>query len=300
MAKSYSKYLSTLDIPSSKTIIITGGNSGIGFAVAKYLLQYDWHIIIATRNLGRGEDAKNKLIAIKEDAKVDVYQLDVSSRLSINKFAKNIIDAKIDVDCFYANAGAYRIPYQESEEGFEMTFATNYIGNILLYEAFKDYFQSLGHVVKFIQTSSVLAHFGHAHEIDLYGGKKYHKAKAYAKSKIAVNMFHEELCRIDTKNILPLLVHPGVTYTPLIEKAYHGKRFQLAANRFLRLFTHTVDKAALSTLYLLQPAITSSCFCGPRGLFHIAGYPRIYPLYRGNIKKGRAFVAYTKDKLGIK
>ena len=299
MAKDYSRYLAKLDLPTGKTILITGGNSGIGFAVAKALLPYHWRILIATRNRQRGIDAKARLLSLDPKAKVQVYQLDVSSRISIAAFAKQIQEEKIDIDVFYANAGAYRIPFAKNEEGFEMTFATNYLGNLLLYDAFHDYLTNLGHPVKFILTSSITARFQRVKEDDLYGGKTYHKAKAYARSKVAVNMFYQTLAKNPDPLVLPLLVHPGVTYTPLIDKAFSNKTFLLWGHRFLRRFTHPVEKAALSTLYLLQNTITSPCFCGPRGPFHIAGYPNVYPLYQGNLKQAEEFVHRSQEILGI-
>ena len=292
MKKAYEKYIGKLDVPHDKTIVITGGNSGIGFSVAKELLPFDWKIILAVRSLERGERAKADLLKIKEDADISVYELDVSSPTSIEAFARRLQEEKLDVDVFYCNAGVYRIPLSFNEEGLETTAATNFVGNYLLYEKLKGYFHTLPHEVRLILTSSITARFEKWNYEDFFGNKKYHKAKAYGRSKVGVNcLFRHIVDEEKGTNILPLLVHPGITYTPLINKAYKGKRFQLAANRFVRLFFHPVDKAAISTLYLLQPKIKDPCFCGPRGPFHISGYPTTYRLYAGNTKQYKEIVS---------
>ena len=295
----YASYVSRLSLSKGKTIVITGGNSGIGFAMAKHLAALEWKIILAVRNLSRGEKAKEELVSLYPQAQVEVWELDVSKRKSIDAFIARINEKRPDIDAFYCNAGVYRIPYQTTEEGLELTVATNYIGNYLLYIGLKDYFLSLGHTVRFLLTSSITARFERFSVEDFRRDEKhYGKMSAYARSKVAVNQLYLYLkddC-VGT-NILPLLVHPGSTYTPLIDKAYEGRPYMKAAQRFMRIAFHTPAKASLCTLYALQDTVTAPLFVGPRGPFHLSGYPKVYGLYRGNLKKYRATIEATERLL---
>ena len=295
----YASYVSSLSLSKGKTIVITGGNSGIGFATAKHLAALDWTIILAVRNLGRGLKAEDELLDLYPNAHIDVWELDVSKRDSIDFFIQRIKQEKLDIDAFYCNAGVYRIPYQTTEEGLELTVATNYLGNYLLYEGLKDYFKSLSHTVRFILTSSITARFERFSIEDFKRDEKtYGRMSAYARSKVAVNQLY--LYLIDDckgSNVLPLMVHPGSTYTPLIDKAYEGRPYMKAAQRFMRLAFHTPAKASLSTLYVLQDTVTSPIFVGPRGLFHLSGYPKPYGLYTGNLKHYQGTIEATKELL---
>lgn len=296
MAKSYSKYIAKLGLSGKGTIVVTGGNSGIGFAFAKEAAILGYHIILAVRNLGRGESAKSKILAASPKAKVEVYELDVSRPESIRRFIDKIISGHLDIDVFYCNAGIYRTPFALSQEGLEEQVNTNYFGNYLLYKWIKPYLLSLGHQVRFILTSSIVARFAKWDDAYFFGKLPYKKAKAYSASKLAINMFFKYLIE-DTKDslILPLLVHPGICYTPLIYKAFADRKFVLLANRLLRLFFHSPEKAALGSLYLLQDNIEFPCFVGPRGPFHLSGYPKTYHLYKGNLKGYSSFVVKSEE-----
>ena len=279
-----------MNIPNGMTVLITGGNSGIGFETAKALATKGANLILAVRSLERGETARQQILAKTPEADVRLMHLDLASKASVDSFIEQIIREQIDIDIFYANAGIYRVPFATLYGGLESHMAVNFAANYYLYQGLKDYFHSLPHQVKFIFTSSIVARFAKIKETDLFGEKKYSKQRGYNKSKLAVNYLYTYVCEKEKgSNIIPLLVHPGVTYTPLINKAYSNRRFQRHAQRFIRLFCHKPDKAALSTLRLCESDIQSPCFCGPRGLFHISGYPKIYRLYAGNIKNWRVF-----------
>ena len=271
-------------IANGKTAIITGGNSGIGFACAKWLASLDWKIVLAVRNLQRGEMAKNQIESEFPNARIEVMKLDLSSKKSIEDFVKGIIENKLDVDVFYANAGIYRVPFATAFDELESQMAVNCVANYFLYEGLKEYLHSLHHQVKFVLTSSLMARLDKFEETDIYGKKNYKPIRAYSKSKIALNSLYLYMCEKEGgTNLLPLLVHPGSTYTPLIAKAYPGKRFRIAAERFMRIFFHKPEKAALSTMYLLKDNVNAPTFAAPRGIFHVSGYPKEIRLYKGNL-----------------
>ncbi|MCR5348426.1 MAG: SDR family NAD(P)-dependent oxidoreductase [Bacilli bacterium] len=292
------QYVDSLTLPSKGTALITGGNSGIGFEFTRHILRLGWSAILAIRNMERGEKAKEALLKEFPSADVRLMHLDLADKQTVHSFCDEFIATKTDVDVFYCNAGIYRVPYAEVYDHLESMVAVNFVSNLILYERLSPYLHTLPHRVKWILTSSITARPEHFHEADFYGGKKFNKAKAYGRSKVAVNHLYLHLideCR--GTNILPLLVHPGVSYTPLINKAYHGKKFQLAAQRFMRAAFHKPDKASLTTLRLLDESVTKPCFCGPRGLFHVSGYPTIYPLYKGNTRKYKETIRQAQEIL---
>lgn len=107
---------------SSKTVLITGGNSGVGFAAAKQLAGFGAHVIITARSAARGNTALQSLRDAVPGAKIDLMALDMASFASVREFAKEIIANVPKLDMAILNAGAYHFNYEvSSETGYEMT-----------------------------------------------------------------------------------------------------------------------------------------------------------------------------------
>ena len=98
MKKKAVKYLDKHFVGSieDKTIIITGGNSGIGLEVARECAYKKMNIILSVRSLERGEKAKEDILNDFPNAKISVMKLDVSEEESIRGFVNDIISNNID------------------------------------------------------------------------------------------------------------------------------------------------------------------------------------------------------------
>jgi NAD(P)-dependent dehydrogenase (short-subunit alcohol dehydrogenase family) len=121
------------------TIVITGGNSGLGYACARTLLTASppWHVVLACRDLGRANAAVETLRpAALPGAKVEAMELDLASLASVRAFAaalKRRLDAGElpplqGLVCNAAMQGARVF----TVDGFEATFAVNHLGHYLL------------------------------------------------------------------------------------------------------------------------------------------------------------------------
>ena len=101
-------------VPSQigKTVVITGGNSGLGYHSALSLAGAGAMVVLATRNLDNGEQAKKKILAQYPQADIRVGQLDLASFDSVRKFASFVATAigsrKIDV--LMNNAAVMALP----------------------------------------------------------------------------------------------------------------------------------------------------------------------------------------------
>lgn len=117
---------------SGKTILITGGNSGIGLDAACLLGSLGANIHIACRSKERGEAAVEK---IKENSKGEVclHLLDLSDSEKVHVFAKNFDQ---ELYCLVNNAGCMVNDRQMTSAGFEKNFATNTLGMYILTKTF--------------------------------------------------------------------------------------------------------------------------------------------------------------------
>lgn len=275
MRKKIQKYIHQecrIDL-SQKTYIITGANSGIGFELARELLFLHAKVIMACRSLKKAKQAKEQLLEEFQDAQIEMIQLDLSSFDSIRQFCTYIKENKIDIHGFINNAGVYRKPNEKTADGYELVMGTNYLGPYVLNTFLLPYFFSLEHEVKLIFTSSLAYHFGKIKYDDFFYESHYHSMKVYATSKLCINQFAchlKNLC--EGTSVRVCLTHPGVSYTPLIQKGYN-KVFAKVAEIFMKCFFHKADQGALGALYILTHDVENGYMNGPRGLFHIKGFP---------------------------
>ena len=121
---------------ANKTVIITGATSGLGYYCAEAIARsgQDWHIIIASRNLSRVEEAVRTLMAETEYPNIEGMTLDLASLASVHQFVQDFITGERpplrEIVC---NAGIVIVSDTlYTEDGFEMTFGVNHLGHFLL------------------------------------------------------------------------------------------------------------------------------------------------------------------------
>jgi NAD(P)-dependent dehydrogenase (short-subunit alcohol dehydrogenase family) len=112
-------------------ILITGANTGIGFATAEQLVKQGQHVILACRNPQKAQDAQNKLRSLNQ-GQVDLISLDLNSLELTRKAADEIADRYGNLDVLINNAGLFTKTKQLTADGFEQQFGVNYLGHFLL------------------------------------------------------------------------------------------------------------------------------------------------------------------------
>jgi light-dependent protochlorophyllide reductase len=121
---------------ASKTVIITGANSGLGYYCAEAIARsgQDWHIIIASRNLSRVDEAVRSLMTETEYPYIEGMALDLASLASVRQFVQDFINGKRPpLQAIVCNAGIQIVSDTlYTEDGFEMTFGVNHLGHFLL------------------------------------------------------------------------------------------------------------------------------------------------------------------------
>ncbi|MDF2961933.1 MAG: dehydrogenase [Paenibacillus sp.] len=122
--------------PRKQTIIITGGNSGLGYECAKKIAIHDknYYVVIACRNAAKAKKAVDSLIQETNNNNITSLELDLSSLESIRGFVSKF--SQMDYPPLYAlvcNAGVQFIDRTHyTKNGFEATFGVNHLGHFLL------------------------------------------------------------------------------------------------------------------------------------------------------------------------
>ncbi len=115
-----------------KNVIVTGANSGLGLWTSKYLLDLDYRVIMACRDIEKTHKAINAFPEFDKSKEYVIKQLDLADFDSIRHFVDDLsaFESIYALDC---NAGiSYEGPFQYTKNGIEATFGTNYLGHFLL------------------------------------------------------------------------------------------------------------------------------------------------------------------------
>ncbi|KAJ9549792.1 hypothetical protein OSB04_022335 [Centaurea solstitialis] len=123
--------VSVVDLHSS-TAIITGATSGIGAETARVLAKRGARLVIPARNLKAAEETKARITLEFPETEIIVMRLDLSSLKSVKSFVSDFEALNLPLNLLINNAGKFAYDHGISEDGIEMTFATNYLGHFLL------------------------------------------------------------------------------------------------------------------------------------------------------------------------
>lgn len=115
-----------------KTVVITGGNTGIGKETALELAMRGGRVIIACRDVVKSSAAVKEIRKVTGNEEVFCKKLDLASADSIRQFAGKILKQENRLDLLILNAGVMFTPYMLTKEGFEFQFGVNHLGHFLL------------------------------------------------------------------------------------------------------------------------------------------------------------------------
>ncbi|XP_069462022.1 retinol dehydrogenase 14 [Ambystoma mexicanum] len=204
-----------------KTVIVTGGNSGIGKATAAELLKRQARVILACRDRQRADEAAREILRDaageggSETGELIVRELDLASISSVHRFCHWIIQEEPRLDVLISNAGIFQCPYMKTEDGFEMQFGVNHLGHFLLTHLLLGLLKRSA-PSRIVVVSSKLYKYGEINFDDLNSEISYNKSFAYSRSKLANILFTRELARrLEGTGVTVNVLHPGIVRTNL-------------------------------------------------------------------------------------
>ncbi|KAF4448315.1 hypothetical protein F53441_8254 [Fusarium austroafricanum] len=248
---------------SSGTIIITGGNTGIGYAAAEMLLSMSLkRLVIAVRTPSKGEAAAATLRAKYPSAEILVWKVDMVSYKSVQDFAKQC-ETLDRIDLVLLNAGIQMTKFELSPEGHETSFQVNYLSTVLLATLLLPTLKQKapagqpGRLTIVSSGTSLFAEFPNANDekvLDFYDKEEFFSAGAnptpsYSKHKALSHFWAVKLAeRVKAEDVIVNIVDPGLVrstglqrgqgvvmgYIVLLIKWLTGRSLQQGASTFVQ------------------------------------------------------------------
>ncbi|KAJ8354643.1 hypothetical protein SKAU_G00222100 [Synaphobranchus kaupii] len=199
-----------------KTVLITGANTGIGKETAKDVARRGARVVMACRDLTRGEKAAAEIRLSTGNGNVVVRHLDLASLYSVRQFAKEYIATEEHLHILINNAGVMMCPKWLTEDGYETQLAVNHLGHFLLTNLLMSKLK-LSTPSRVVNVSSIAHRGGKIHFDDLgFDKTPYSSLESYRQSKLANVLFSRQLAhRLKGTGVTSYSLHPGVIRTEL-------------------------------------------------------------------------------------
>ncbi|MFE3852770.1 oxidoreductase [Streptomyces griseorubiginosus] len=250
-----------------RVAVVTGANSGIGYATARELARKGARVVLACRSERRGGEARDRLLGEVPGTNAEFTRLDLGDLSSVREFATSFPYDRLDL--LVNNAGVMALPYSTTADGFETQFGTNHLGHFALTGLLLPPLLATPGA-RVVTVSSTMHAVANIDIHDLNSERRYRRWIAYARSKTANLLFVHELAHrlaAHGSDVIAAAAHPGYAATNLqtasvkMEGRTAAERFFLVGNRF---FAQSADAGALPTLYAATaPEVTPDSFTGP-------------------------------------
>ena len=249
---------------TGRTVVLTGGTSGIGRATALRLAQLGATVALTGRDPVRTRDTAAE-ISSATGAEVRPFTGDLSSQAEVRRLATDLLDSLPHIDVLVNNAGGYWNSRHVTVDGLERTFAVNHLAPFLLTALLLPRLLTSadGRVVTVASNAQAL---GRMDFDDLQGHRGYSGARAYNQSKLATVLFTYELARrLNGTTVTANALHPGVVRTAF--GAEDPGRAQRILVPMARRFMMTPAQGAETSVMLAS----SPHVRGTRGRFFVRG-----------------------------
>lgn len=269
----------TKNIPdlTGKVMVVTGGNSGVGYEAAKEFARKGSQTVLACRSLEKAQAALDQIQAEIPDAAVEIMELDLASLKSVHRFAEAFRTKFDRLDVLLNNAGIMAVPYGKTEDGFESQLGTNHLGHFALTGMLIEVLlKTPGSRIVNVSSNGHRSGKMDFENLMFEDGKDYSRTQAYYNSKLANLLFTYELQRrLETNGAdnIALAAHPGISTTSLADHLFPKAILKLMIPLFGMMNQNAAMGALPSIRAAVDPNVSGGQYFGPDGPNERKGYP---------------------------
>ncbi|CAK1543596.1 unnamed protein product [Leptosia nina] len=233
-----------------KTVLVTGGNSGIGFETAKDLAKRGARVIIADKN--NAEGSVGDIIKSTGNSQVEYRHLDLADFKSVRAFADDVNKTFDRLDILVNNAGCLIEDKRLSKDGIDLMMQVNYLGPFLLTNLLLE--KLIKAQSRIVIVSSGLYSYGEVDLQDLTGSKPENFFKAYINTKLCTVLWTKALAKNLPSNVSAFCLHPGMVSTNIVAR-FNGILGTFFKRMFLWLVKSPYEGAQTSIHACIAPGI---------------------------------------------
>ena len=197
-----------------RTVVITGGNSGVGLETAVGLASAGARVVMGCRDRAKADAAVTDIRARSGNDAVESRPLDLADLASVRTFAESLGDLD-HIDVLINNAGLILDHRTETAQGFESTFGINHLGHFLLTRLLDPQLRAApGARIVNVASTAHGAAVGGMTWGDLDRHRRFSTWRVYGESKLA-NILHANAlaARLEGSGIVAHSLHPGSVRT---------------------------------------------------------------------------------------
>ena len=226
----------------NKTIVITGGSSGIGAAAARELRRRGAEVAITGRSEETGRLAR--------EIGAEAFLADFSKLDEVRALAEKLLARFPQIDVLANNVGGIIQTRQVTPDGHEKTLQINHLGGFLLTLLLRERLEASGATV--INTSSGAHRLGRIDLSDMQSERKYSPWRAYGSAKL-MNILHAAELTRRFRGVQAVSFHPGVVATGFAREGSSAVRF-LYESALKKIFMIPPEKGADTLVWLATSA----------------------------------------------
>ncbi|CAB3233334.1 unnamed protein product [Arctia plantaginis] len=211
-----------------KVVIITGANTGIGFVTAKELAKREAKVILACRDPQKGLAARDKIIQSTGNKNVFLKPLDLTSFISVQEFASEILKTEPKLDVLINNAGTGTLDNSLTRDNLPIEAQVNHFSPFLLTILLLPLLKSSA-PSRIINVSSIMHKFGTIDWLDRQAKNRWQHRRVYSNTKLANLLFTKKLSEIlSGTGVTVNSLHPGAVNTDIFRSQWFFVRFLLS------------------------------------------------------------------------
>lgn len=233
--------------------IVTGATGAMGAAATAALARQGYPVIMACRDLRAAAEVRDRIVREIPDAVLEIKELHLESLSAVREFAASVESFKLGG--LFNNAGTMERHYRLSDDGYEMTFAVNYLGPWLLTKLLLPRLDKVLGVVNMVSLSCLAARFD-KHVFEPYA-QKFSQLGSYSSSKLALMFLSIALARENIVNVN--VADPGIVNTDMIRL---HRWFDPLTDVLFRPFCNSPAKGASPAVRALLTDVNGMMFRG--------------------------------------
>jgi NAD(P)-dependent dehydrogenase (short-subunit alcohol dehydrogenase family) len=234
-----------------RVFIVTGANTGIGYAVAEQLAALEHAVIVVSRDARKGDAAVEAIRTATGNNAVELVQGDLSSIAGVRDLAARLLERCPRIDALINNAGIWPTRRELNPDGYEMAFMVNHLAPFLLSHLLLDRLQASA-PARIVNVNAGLFVKGEVDLDKLPTGENFHRFKTYMHTKLCNVYFTLEMAkRLEGSGVTVNALHPGVIRTQLGD----SRGFVGLLVKFVKRFWSTPQEGARPVVHLATDPI---------------------------------------------